>query len=542
MPKSIISWAWLLWLVTTCLTPSGLFKRAVALDPKHLGAQLRIAQLMAATNDPAFQKQANGKLMEMVKNTAATPELLNTLAFSELKLGNVENGIRLLYRVLAESPQELESSVMLASAKLWEKDVQGAEEVLLKACAEAPQSADARRILGELFINQKRLPEAEAEFRKALELDPKSGPALMDLARLQVTAGRKPEAEQNFKRLATMDGYKSIHAIFLFQEGRTDEAVHEFERLFKENPGDRSMRTNLVLAYRAMRRAADADKVLEKALKENPKDLDALQQRGEVLIGSGKYAEAEADLNQVLRFKPDQPEIHYLLAKLNQARGTVLTYRQELFETLRINPNLLAVRLELAHSLLTGGSEARAAVDLLNAAPDSQKDSLSILVERNWALWKLEDLAGMRKGIDSGLARERSVDLLIQDGIWKLRAGDPAHARASIEEALKINPADLRALAALNQTYVAQKGTPSLALQKVKEYAARQPKSAPVQDFLGMMLMGQGDRVEARAAFTAAKTADSRFCEVGYGLGTDRCPGKQIRGCPEETRRCPGCR
>jgi Tfp pilus assembly protein PilF len=124
----------------------------------------------------------------------------------------------------------------------------------------------------------------------------------------------------------------------------------------------------------------------------------------------------------------------------------------------------------------------------------------------------------MRKGIDLGLARERSVDLLIQDGVWKLRAGDPAHARASIEEALKINPTDVRALAALNQTYLAEKGASALALQKVKEYAAHLPKSAPVQDFLGMMLMGQGDRVEARAAFTAAKTADSRFVRSDMSL------------------------
>ena len=70
----------------------------------------------------------------------------------------------------------------------------------------------------------------------------------------------------------------------------------------------------------------------------------------------------------------------------------------------------------------------------------------------NWALWVLGDLPGMRKGIDTGLAHERSLDFLVQDGLWKLRAGDPAGARKAIEEALKIDPADMRALDLLNRT------------------------------------------------------------------------------------------
>ena len=159
----------------------------------------------------------------------------------------------------------------------------------------------------------------------------------------------------------------------------------------------------------------------------------------------------------------------------------------------------------------------QAALDVLNQASQSQKQSTPVLVQRNWVLWSLGDLAEMRKGIDQGLARERSADLLIQDGLWKLRSGDPAAARKAIEEALKIDPSDLRALQALSQTYVAQKNAP-MALQRVKEYAASQPKSAPVQDFLGMMLMSQGSPAEARKAFAAAKAANPKYVQADLAL------------------------
>ena len=151
----------------------------------------------------------------------------------------------------------------------------------------------------------------------------------------------------------------------------------------------------------------------------------------------------------------------------------------------------------------------------MNATPDSQKNSTAVRAQQNWVLWTSGDMVEMRKGIDLGLSRERSMELLIQDGVWKLRAGNPAGARASLEEALKIDSSEVRALSALSMTYVAQKQN-ALALQKVKEYASSQPKSAPVQEFLGKVLMSSGDRAQARAAFEASKMADARFVARRY--------------------------
>jgi Tfp pilus assembly protein PilF len=123
----------------------------------------------------------------------------------------------------------------------------------------------------------------------------------------------------------------------------------------------------------------------------------------------------------------------------------------------------------------------------------------------------------MRKGIDQGLAVQRAPEFLIQDGMWKLRSGNPAIARASLEEALKLDPSNMRALAALNSTYVAQKQGQA-AIARVKELAAAQPKSAPVQEFLGTLLMANGERKEARAAFELAKADDPRAVAADLAL------------------------
>jgi tetratricopeptide (TPR) repeat protein len=483
-------------------------RKAIELDPKHSGARLRLAELMASTHNPDILKDAQQRLRALLQEDQNDPRALHALALTELKLGESGSAIEHLQEAFAAAPQELTVAVTLAAAELKVDNPKGAEKVLKQACANAPRSADAAVLLGRFYAAQKRPVEAAQQFEHALSLDPNAGAALLNLAMLQIDTGQKHAAELSLKRLSGFPdkAYKPAYATFLLQEGRYDEAIREFEKLAKLDPKDRTARTRLVMAYRASNRPAEAEQLLSRALKENPNDRDALLQRGELELASRQYGRAEVDLNQVLHIEPSSPEIHYVLARLHQARGENLTYQQELSKALELNPYLLPVRLELAQAL-TGNKGAQAALDLLDRTPPSQKLRTEVLVQRNWALWALENLKEMRKGIDSGLAQQRTPDLLIQDGIWKLRAGDSTGARTAIEEALKLDPTDIRAMKVLGQTYVAQKNAP-MAMQKVKEYAAQQPRSAPVQSFLGTLLVAQGDRAGARAAFEAAKTAD----------------------------------
>jgi tetratricopeptide (TPR) repeat protein len=493
------------------------FRKATELNPKHTQAQLRLAQILSLTDDKQMWQDARSRLRALAEGPGANIETLNTLAFTELKLGSAASAVKLLERALSDSPGELSASLLLAQTKLSQNDKKGAEEVLLKACTEKPKAAEPQRYLAEFYIATGMMQQAMERLQQALVLEPNSEASLVDLARLQLTMGRKPEAEQNFKRLIAYPKSRPLYGIFLFQEGRRDEAIREFERVANEDPADRTARTRLVVAYRMMNRPADASQVLQKALKKNPHDADALLQRGEVFLFERKLEQAENDINRVLKLMPTAGEVHYLLGRVYQAQGRSPVYRQELAKALELNPALLAVRLELAQAL-SQTNEARAAIDLLAEAPESQRAAPPLLVQRNWILWNLGDLQEMRKGIDQGLAVERSPDLLIQDGLWKLRAGNnPQGARVSIEEALKINPADLRALEALHKTYVIEKKG-SLALQKIKEYAQKQPGSAPVQDFLGLLLMANGDAAQARIAFTTAKQLEPGFLGVDLPL------------------------
>ena len=496
----------------------GSLRKVLEINPKHRPAQLRLAQIEAMASDPKYVKGAQDSLKQLLQDAPDDADALHALAFTELKLGDTERAVEDFTRAVVLAPQDLLAYTFMAEAKLKQNDTAGAEDVLKKAVQNSPKSAAALVVLGIFHLARNRSAEAEQEFNRALLLDRNDSDALLNLVALQKRQGRKQDAEQTYKRLAELPEktYRSIHASFLFEEGRRDEAVKEFEALAKRDPEDRQARTQLVAAYRAAGRTADAERVLDGALGKNPKDSEALLQRAEIFLAAGKYDRAEVDLNQVIRLNSDSAAAHYVLAKLHQARGENRVYTQELMAALQLDNNRLPIRIEAAQSLIAS-NDAKGGLSLLDAAPQSQKRMLPWLVERNWALWSVGDLAEMRKGIDAGLSTKRDGELLLQDGLWKLRAGKFAAARESLEQALDINPGDLRALGALNEAYIAQKQGP-LALAKVKEYASHNPKAAPVQEFLGVLLSANGDRAGARRAFEAARAADPKFVRAELSL------------------------
>ena len=488
--------------IRTCVLS---LRKAIQLNPKHAAAQLKLTELMAM-GDQNLAREAESRLRGLMETTPITPEMLNTLAFTELRLGKTADAVQTLEDLLSKNPGELTSAILLARARLAAKDMQGAEKILQKASAAAPNAARPHVVLGEFYRDTNRPSDAEKQLRMALNLEPDNAEALYSLAGILYGLGRMPEAEATFRHLETIDHspYPFIYALFLLRQGRHDEAIRDFERLAKLHPNDRASRTRLVAAYELVGRTDDAAKVLEQALKKDHRDLDALVQHAELSIGSHKYDDAERDLNSVLQLEPDSAPMHYLLGKVHQARGQALSYRQELSRAVELDPFLLNARLELAQSFIAG-HDPKGALDLLDATPTLQKTMPAVIAQRNWALWAGGDMDQMRKGIDAGLAKGRSTDLLLQDALWKLRTGgSPAAARALLVEALKIDPTDIRALSALQQSYELQKQT-AQAVGIVKEYAARVPQSAPVQDFLGSLLLSRGDRAGARAAFQAAK-------------------------------------
>ncbi len=494
------------------------FRRALELNEKHAGARLRMAELLAGTDDPDALKFAAATLEAFLRDAPENSNAMHALGLTELKLGASREALDHLQRAFEISPEDWAIAATLAQAKLQQKDFQGAEAILKQACDKSPKSADARVMLGRFYLSQKDTARAEEQYRRALSVDSKSTAALINLAMLLADSGRTQEAERAFKQLeqSPLNEFQSLYGVYLFQEGKREDAIREFERKVKADPDDRLARARLLTAYQAMNRPADAQRVIENALKKNPKDLDALLARGEFALNVKKFGDAEADLTRVLHARPDSPEAHYGMAKVYLSRGAVLAYRQSLNEVLHLNPRLLAARIELAQSLIAGNS-GKAALAVLDETPANQKMLLAVVEQRNWAFYSMQDFANMQRGVEPALKQQRSLDLLFQDALLKINSGKFSEARQELKEASAIAPDDVRALNILMRSYIAEKQVPA-GVAAVRAYAQTRPKSPEVQFFLGNLLLKTGNKADAQQAFTTVRTLDPSYVPASLEL------------------------
>lgn len=483
-------------------------RKALALDPKHVGAQLALAELETATPDRSTVEQAEKQLQALLTSAPDNPEVLTTLAIADWKLAKPEEAEKHLQEAFDKFPNNLSAAGDLAKVKMSKGDFAAAEDILKKTAAQTPPSADAISLLGAFYAVRKNDAEAEAQFRRALQVDPKSLSGLFNLAALQVRQGKKDQAEQTYQQLSKLDPkYRFIYVSFLWQEDKKDAAIAEYQRMFAASPKDREVRTRLIAVLYASNRPQEADKILSDAIKKNPKDLDALLQRSRMYIDSRRFADARRDLQEV-QHNQNSGTVQYLLSRVDAAEGKELARRDHLNEAVRLQPNFLAARLELA-GLLIHSNGAKSALSTLDQAPKDQQNLPQTIAMRNWALIASGDTAAAKKSVEAAIARVRTPDLLLQAALFKLEDKQFEEARKLVREGLAQSPDSKDLLSALVLTYKAQNQIPA-AVQEVKAYAAKRPNSAQVQLFLGDLLRQTGDLPGAGAAFTAAKAANPK--------------------------------
>jgi uncharacterized protein (TIGR02996 family) len=481
-------------------------RRATELNSKHIAAQLKLADLMIRTHNERLTKDAETRIRTVLTTDPSDNDALFMLAATQAQLGKPEDAEKYLGEVLARSPQHLKSAIAMAQLKLSQKDFPGAEEVLKKAVELAPKSSDTVAALGTLYAVTGKFADAEVQLRKAAELDPGNAGALTALGSAQMRAGKKSEAEQTYKQIAALpqNEHRLAYAIFLMRENRRPEAVTELERLAKAHPDDRIARSALVAGFLATNRSADAEKLLSAALKKNGRDIEALLQRGQIYLQNGNNALARHDLDDVLRLDPSA-QAHYLKAKLCRVEKQTFEQQNELAEALRLAPESLRVRLAYVDALLAA-DKARTALQVLDAAPAADKRTLAYLIAHNSALIGTGEVAEARRGVDQALAARKTSEALVQDGILRFAAQDYARARVSLEEALKSDPENLRALVLIVQTYVAQKQV-GAATERLRQAVSQRPNSETLQLFWADWLVENKQPDEARKALAAAKAA-----------------------------------
>jgi tetratricopeptide (TPR) repeat protein len=205
----------------------------------------------------------------------------------------------------------------LGTALLQEGLYSEAIEHLEAALAMNPKLFEAHNSLALAYANSGNPDQAVAHFRKALQIQPDALGVFMNLGNV------------------------------LQHQGRLDEAIENYREASKRFPSEVDPLRRLAGLLKERQQFPQAAEVCRQALQIAPKNADLLLDLGNIYFANTNY-EASADCyRKAIQVGPANAGLHYNLGIVQGLQGRTEAERQELRESLRLNPDFLPAKQEL---------------------------------------------------------------------------------------------------------------------------------------------------------------------------------------------------
>jgi tetratricopeptide (TPR) repeat protein len=279
---------------------------------------------------------------------------------SLLKRNDPASAEELCNEYLLDSPGCIDHLRMLSHAALKQNRKDDATETLHLAISLKPDFAPLHEDLGGIYAGQGRLKEAIATFEKSIQLDPTRPTAHKKLGQVLVAAGRGQEADEAFETFFAKDADKGVVAEGLehFRAGRMDEAIKVLRKAIKKDPKNVDAMHVLAVTYIKMnRRRTDAEALLRRVLQLAPDFMGASVTLGTFLTQSGKAMDATKVLEEAIAIKDDAAEAWACLGSAYALAGYPDKSADAYARSIEIAPEVPATQMSLAHSLKTVGDQ-----------------------------------------------------------------------------------------------------------------------------------------------------------------------------------------
>ena len=204
------------------------------------------------------------------------------------------------------------------------------EGKLNEAITEAEGDVSLLFVALNLLFQKRKTKDGVIVANKILKLDPQNVDVHEIRGRMLVTCKRYSDAESEF--------YKAL---------KSKDKIKRSE-----------IRTYLANMLKKIERFEDAQRQYKRAIGENPKNIQARKNRGDLFFKLGKYKEAEEEYSKVLEINPSFIEIQYslgdVLYELKSYEKAKEAYKKAIFppKPIKINKKLANVYDHLGKALL----------------------------------------------------------------------------------------------------------------------------------------------------------------------------------------------
>ena len=272
--------------------------------------------------------------------------------------GDLETARSLFSLIPVNEPTRPEAGLQLAKALYAHGQVPAAEQFLLQLADQGVMSADLQALLGACFEAEHQPGLAREAYQREIDLDPARIDYYHDLISLLLDLGRTKDAFALVNRALTIapndarpwvwkahvslqaNAYKDAiesytHATKLdssnaeailglatvyFVLGQNDAAIAEYKTGNEKFPNDARFyigyAETLLASPDARKLQAEAEKLLENAVKLAPQSAEAHYQLGQLALQQSRLNDAERELLSALQLEPNQSKSHFALSVL----------------------------------------------------------------------------------------------------------------------------------------------------------------------------------------------------------------------------------
>jgi tetratricopeptide (TPR) repeat protein len=458
-------------------------KRAHEVSPNNENAAAVLAAIYSQRGEDDRALAVTTETLQHVPSSVDLRSVLTNLYIRTDQPAKAEEQMR---RIIELRPHDLAVRTRLASFLLRRHQIDAAQAILEQAANDSSKWGDeakanaAKLELVDFISAQRSRAEGEKMLRGLIQREPDNLDLRLGLGTLLQRTGAPADAIGVYKEVIAADGIKAKGLM---------------------------ARDRLANIYLGQGNVAEASGVLKEALKNNPRDNDALILRSTIEMRNGDAAGAIADLRAVLRDQPASVPLQRSLAAAYVQKGEPALAEETLRAAMRITPNEAALRLDLA-GLLARTDRAKDELSVLEEAVQQVPDSTDARVQLILAYVKRGNLAGARsQSLELQQRQPKSALGFYYAGLVAEQQQRWDESRNQLEQALKIEPQYFAALVALVNMDV-HRGASESALKRLQTAAADAPANATLAMLLGDLYLQRKEVKQAKEQFTKAMALD----------------------------------
>jgi tetratricopeptide (TPR) repeat protein len=493
----------------------------LAKNPANLDARLLKAAIMSKQgNDRGAIQVAT----EIVSVQPGYRDAVDFLVAIYVKQGKTDAAVDILEKGLAANPKSTPMRMQLAQLYSSKNERDKAERLLREVVVTEPGKLQNQAALASFLSQTNQLDKAEAVLREAIQNDPEDPQRHLLLAELLASRVDVKKAETellaSIKSLPDNNELRFALGLLYEQLNMPDKAAAAYREIISsegKKPDGLKARNKLANTLLVQNQSAEADKVINKVLKENPRDSDALTLQGKAALKKGDGLTAINSLRAVLKDQPTSPEILGLLADAYVLNNDPELARESLKKGVEANPNNVSARLRLAQFLARTNDYTGALMELDKVLAIAPNDVTALQAKAEVQAVK-RDYKGAEYTVGQIKAGQPANPLgYLRMGQLYVAQKKYDLALLEYEQALKISHNPTEPLTAIVNACLAQ-GKPDKAINRLNDANKDKPDQAITHELLGEVYLSQKHYAEAEKSLRKASEINSKWNAPHLGL------------------------